>query len=257
MNKVDIFIVSYARDFQYLKYCLRSIDKFAHGFRQVHLVIPDRDIVALYRETEFEKVKRGEWSIHLFDEWEGKGMLHHMYLEMMADKYCQGADFVLHMDSDCVFIESVSPDDYFVDDKPTLLHASYQWLCYDKRPPEPELLNWQRAVESALGWKPEHEFMRCHPAVHYIRVYEKARESIECYTQVALFDYIRKGRNGWPQEFAEYPTLGEVAWKFFHPLYNFHNEQFKPRPKPKIKQLWSHIPPTAMDMELFQSLGLL
>ena len=30
----DVFIVSYAKDAPWLEYCLRSIDKYARGFRK-------------------------------------------------------------------------------------------------------------------------------------------------------------------------------------------------------------------------------
>jgi hypothetical protein len=250
---MDIFIVSYERDFRYLKYCLRSIQKFAHDFHRVHLMVPNRDVVALYRETEFDKIKRGDWFLHTFNEWEARGMLHHLYLEMMADKYAYGADLILHTDSDCIFTGPVTPDHYLVDEKPILRYASYDWLAAQ----QPNLREWQRAVENALGWKPVNEFMRCHPAVHYPRVYEKAREAIECHTGRTMADYIRNGRNEFPQSFAEYPTLGEIAWTYFRPLYHWINEERTPRSDTRIRQAWSHQEPTNEDRNLFASLGLL
>ena len=39
---VDIVIRSYYKDFRWLEWCLRSIDRFCQGFRQVVLVVPGR-----------------------------------------------------------------------------------------------------------------------------------------------------------------------------------------------------------------------
>ena len=41
--KIDIHICSYARDFRYLFYCLKSIVKFMTGFNKINLLIPNRD----------------------------------------------------------------------------------------------------------------------------------------------------------------------------------------------------------------------
>lgn len=252
MTKMDIFIVSYARDFRYLKYCLRSIDKFATGFYRLHLLIPTRDIRALDHETDFGKVRRGEWFLHPFEEWGSKGMLHHLYLEMMADKYAYGADFILHTDSDCVFTDYVSPEDYLVNEKPVLMYASYDWL----ETKQANLRMWQECVSNALGWTPKNEFMRRHPAVHYTQVYEKARSTIERHTGKTMLEYIRNGRNEFPQTFAEYPTLGEIAWTNFNSMYHWINQETEPFPNSKIHQCWSHREPTDEDLAIFKKLGL-
>ena len=42
--KTNIHICSYARDFRYLFYGLRSIVKFMSGFNEITLLIPTRDI---------------------------------------------------------------------------------------------------------------------------------------------------------------------------------------------------------------------
>jgi hypothetical protein len=179
-------------------------------------------------------------------------MLHHLYLEMMADIYCAGADMIMHMDSDCVFTEPVTPHDYMLQSKPVLMYASYAWL----ETQQANLLMWQKCVENALGWKPDNEFMRRHPAVHFPHVYRKARELIELNTGKKMDDYIRNGRNEFPQTFAEYPTLGEVAWVFFKPEYFWINQETDPFPKNKIHQMWSHREPLPEDLELFKKLGL-
>lgn len=171
---------------------------------------------------------------------------------MRSDEWCPGADFILHTDSDCVFTEPVSPEDYFVESKPVLLYASYEWLCRDY----PTLRCWQTASQFALGFTIEHEFMRRHPAVHYREVYRKSRELIEAHHGKSVDDYIKRQTNTFPQTFAEFPTLGAVAWKFFHDRYHWINTERTPHPKDKIRQAWSHREPTAEDVAMFTQLGL-
>ena len=80
--KVEIFIVSFLRDAEFLRYCLKSIDKFATGFSGVTVVIPNRDVDAMrWVKQEFGARLCG------FDEAPNKGMLHHEYQKIIADKW--------------------------------------------------------------------------------------------------------------------------------------------------------------------------
>ena len=248
----DIFIVSIGRHFPYLDYALRSIRKFATGFHGVHICIPEQDMEALTHLPGWMGNNDGSWAIHTFREWPEKGMLHHMYFEMIAPEFCPQSDLILHMDSDCLFTEPVTPDAYMMNGKPVLLYADYNWL--EKQ--QANLKMWQTAVRNALGWVPNFEFMRRHPAVHYHGVYAKAKECIEAHTGKSMADYILSCRNDFPQTFAEYPLLGEIAWRFFHHQYHWIDQQSEPWPHNPMRQAWSHRTPTEEDAKLWKELGL-
>lgn len=245
----DIFIVTFRRDFKYLQYCLKSIEKFATGFRVVVLV-PGEDFeeaVLLARLCPNVQI-----AIRTGDEWIGKGFLWHMAQIMHAPQFCPKADFILHMDPDCIFTEPVTPEDYFVNGKPVLMYASYDWLV----PQQMNLLNWKVACQNALGFEVKNEFMRRHPAVHYRKVYQAAQQAIEEHHRCPMDEYIQKQKNSFPQSFAEYPTLGAVAWKFFRKDYHWINQETHEFPPSKLKQLWSHREPTPEDMALFKQIGI-
>ncbi len=227
--KCEIFIVSFARHFPWLDYCLRSIDKHATGFSGVTLIVPDVD-EALAKVTFPQATTIGSGK-----EWEGKGMLWHMAQVMRADEWCPHADFILHTDSDCVFSEPATPEDYFKSGKPVLMHASFDWLAKQQA----NLIMWQAAVQKALGWKPSQETMRRHGAVHYRRTYRMARELIEKHTKQSCDDYIRSCENAFPQTFCEFVTLGEVAWKHLHVHYSWRNQEASGFPPSKIVQFSS------------------
>jgi hypothetical protein len=236
--KVSIFIVSCGKHFTWLEYALKSIEKFARGFHEVMVVIPNNepwgevsDVINSYH---------GPVPLRVFsdEEWPNKGMLWHEWMILNAETICKDAEYILHTDSDCVFTEPVSPEDYFVEGKPVLMYARYEWCC--QRFNNPNFMHWKTAVENALGGVSEFEFMRRHPAVHLRDVYTLTRDLIFRNTGKTPQDYIIGCREEYPQGFAEFPTLGEVAWRHFHGRYHWHNQETTPRPKDKLMQLWSH-----------------
>ena len=257
--KVDIHICSYARDFRYLFYCLRSIVKFTTGFNQVNLLIPTRDNEVFLESipNDLKNLLGSFINVIYFDEWENKGMLHHEYKVITADIDCPNADYILHFDSDIIIMKEMSVNEFFYENKPILFHTPYTTLGKI----DEIILLWQIAVTNALGWVPEHEFMRRRFLTYNRNLYLKTRELIENHTKQSVDQYIKSQRNEFPQTFAEYPTLGEVAWKFFHDDYywvntdkgehfKFHNSEIK------IRQMWSHRPPTDEDIEIFKKIGI-
>ena len=236
---VDILVVSCARHYPWLRYCLRSIVRFASGFRQVKILVPVEDCAALSPLLDEVPLDGPTIRVMPYEDWPGKGFLRHEYAIMCADDFSE-ADFICHIDSDCMFTEPVTPEDYFVNGKPILVHASYHWLVTEQ---QANLGMWQVAVERAVGWLPTQETMRRHPAVHYRKTYQKTRECIEAHTGMSCAAYVRAGVNDFPQSVAEFPTLGAVAWKFFHEDYHWLDQEKGEWPYSKLTQWWSHQSP--------------
>jgi len=239
MPTTDLLIVSCVRHFPWLRYCLQSVVRFATGFRQVLVLIPEDDLTAMNPLlAELSQHDKIPIRVMIYKDWPGKGFLRHEYAILCSDEFSD-ADFFCHIDSDCIFVEPVSPADYFVDGKPVLVHATYHWLVTCQ---QANLSMWQAAVANAVGWAPTEETMRCHPAVHYRKTYQKTRECIALHTGMSAEDYVQAGVNDFPQSVAEFPTLGAVAWKFFHPDYHWLNQEKGEWPHQKIVQFWSHGP---------------
>lgn len=261
--KVSIQIVTYAWDFRYLVYALRSVSKFARDFEEVVICCPGTDQKAL--ETMLIDLGKN-WPSKIrmrpryFAEWVGKGMLHHMFVILNADSCCPGADFVLHMDSDHIFTGSVSPETYVKGGKADIVYASFDWLTKadseGKRRVELGLLNWQNASFRALGVMDEFEFMRRAPLVHARQVYPQVRADVEAHTGGALDVFMKDQRNTYPQTFAEFQSIGSVAYRKFRGFYNWHNQEAGQFPDGHIGQSWSHRPPTAEDLARYKELGI-
>lgn len=237
MPTTDILIVSCAKHFPWLRYCLKSIVRFSKGFHQVKILVPDDDLSAMSPlltelSTDFGPPIR----IQAFKDWPGKGFLRHEHIVMCADEYSE-ADFILHTDSDCVFTEPFSPADYFIDGKPVLMYGSYHWLVTTQ---QANLGMWQEAVERAVGAPSVNEFMRRHPAVHYRQLYPLARARMQAHTGMDPADFIASCREEFPQGFCEFNTLGEVAWRYLHDDYRWWSQEKEGFIKPhKIVQFSS------------------
>lgn len=257
---VDILIATCVKDMAYLEYCVRSIHKFCNGFNKLVLV------VGADEESHFRKFSEGAVIKTYQRPAEPiKYQIAAQAQKCMADIYCE-ADFILHMDSDCVFTEPVKPEDYFlfllmypVIPTPIMLYEHYSNL-----PGNP----WKAPTERALGFPVDKELMRRHPQVNPRGVYPAMRSHIEKVHHMAFEQYVLSCKADFPWGFSEHNCIGAfaIASREFNTKYHWWDVSQIPRPKDKLAQFWSHSPPhlpqglpsggNGVPMELFQELGL-
>ena len=204
----EILIVTFARDMEFLRYCLRGIEKFATGFGNVTIVAPSHEKGQYDWLPKFTRIE-------YFDEPAGKGMLAHEVQIMRADQICKGADIILHLDADCLLWEPVTPQSFMVNGNPLIVHEPFAKIG------NPNRHIWKKCVEEAIGITPEIETMTRHPQIYRRELYPKARQLIEARCGRAYDWFILQQRNDFPQGFAEHPTLGTVARQFFPDDYTF------------------------------------
>jgi hypothetical protein len=191
-------------------------------------------------------------------EWKDKPFLWHLFIKTSADQYLPNCDRIFHIDSDCVFAQPCTPQDWFVGDKMLMLYTPYD--AYLKRPiHEDEMLqfmglkgskidyslgqyNWRFAVEFALGHRVERECMAWHPLVFEPAIYSMTRKLLqERFPERGWDGYIRSGRNNHPQQYAEFNTMGAVAHKYFEDRYHWINIETDGYPfRGKVIPSWSH-----------------
>jgi len=236
--KTELFICTCAKDFSWLVYCLRSIRKFATGFSAVTILVPKADLQRLH--VLFSEVNANS-ALPIFalggDEWPGLGMVWHENQIMHADEWCPNADFIAHIDPDCVFTEPVTPETYIKNGKPILRFENFHFIGFR----HPGVLRWQECTAQCLPFPVHYETMRCHPEVYHRGLYAVARAYMKKKTGQSVPDYIRSCRNEFPQGFCEFVTLGNVAMQFFRERYH-PVEQFSDRVTPNnhLQQFWSH-----------------
>lgn len=161
--------------------------------------------------------------------------LAHQLQKCRADSWCPDADFVLHTDSDCMFTEPVTPEDYFVGGKPVMLYTEYSRLA-EKTP-------WQAVVTAVLKRRVRHEFMRRHPQVNPVGVYPALREHIEWLHNMPFDDFVMSRKPN-PLGYSEHNIIG--AFAFDHPefckQYHWHDTTTAGTPHEKLMQFWSYSP---------------
>ena len=189
--KTDILIRSYGKDFKWLWSSLRSIEKFGNDFSDIHIVVPESDLSALHNLT-IEKTHG------VVDPC--AGYLAQQITKLYADTWCT-ADYVLHVDSDCIFHTNFSPEKFFIDGKPIMLRE----IC--------EGSPWNAISEKTLGWYDEYEYMRRHPIIYPRWIYGAFRDWIRSTHGCELDSLICAQPTN---EFSEFNTLGQWAYKY-HP----------------------------------------
>lgn len=206
----DIFYRSYEKDFDWLFYSLKSLEKYGNGFGRVHIAIPANDA----GEMDFV----GSPEVHLVTD-RCDGYMAQQITKLHADEFCR-AEYVVHVDSDCVFFRDISPLDLFLDGKPVMLREK----CESP---------WQGVTERSLGWYDEYEYMRRLPIVYPRWIYGEFRKWMQKKHGMSVDDWIIKQPG---HEFSEFNTLGQWA-------YEFHRDKFtwlEPIEFPKYcNQYWS------------------
>jgi Family of unknown function (DUF6492) len=217
----DIFIKSFHGDYEWLTYCLRSIAKFATGFRRRIVVAPDE---------EWKRMLFGAGEIKTVVQRESEnGYLFQQVCKLNADQYTD-ADFVLFMDSDCVFTRPVTPETFMRNGKPIWLMTPFDKAREDQRAAwVPVMTKWMNKV-------PEYEFMRRHPFMFPSWFFEKIRGFCANEHGVTLDDYIMHQPR---RSFSEFNCAGFLAYEHFRDRFDWINTETDEVPPETVLQNWS------------------
>ena len=200
----DIYVKTYSRDAEYHKYCVRSIEKFCSGFR--NLVVENKEQQRGYMAQQSSK----------------------MYSDTHTD-----AEFILVTDSDTLFVSPVTPQTFMVDGKPIWIHTPWT----------PEMLThpgtaaWKRVMTEFFGSEPNSEKMRRQPFVFPRKVLQTLREYCFQKHRKSLDDYIMGA-----DAFSEWNVLGEHCWRHHHDMFHWVDSSVDPLPELTVLQTWSHDP---------------
>jgi hypothetical protein len=237
--KMELFMVTYAKDFPYLELCLKSVALFCKGFTGLTILVPQQDLTEL--ETLVAKlIPTSRVKCFGAKEWKNKGMLWHMAQICRADEWCK-ADYIAHFDPDCIFTKLVTPSTFFYQGRPLLRYEPFETLS--RR--EPNIWHWKVACERCLPFPVPNEGMRGHPEVYHRSVYAETRKLVAEKTGKSFDAYVKSCENTFPQTFAEFPTLSAVALEKFPDLHSPDDcsKQENPDKSPwPVIQFWSHAP---------------
>lgn len=238
--KCEIFIVSHRKDFDYLMFCLGGIKKFAVGFSGVTILVPSEDVSVLAPHVRGWQHEFPLSVMGFNQEPEPKCHLHHCVKKCQADQYCPSADYIMFMDSDCVFREPVTPDDYIINTRPVILMESYKALEARNDP----ACCWKKGTTEVLGFVPEYETMRRHPTAHWKDTFRNFRDHIVDFHNLPFEMFALSRDPSFPVGFNDFNNLNSYAQRVYPDKYHFIDITDHPelRPRDKLIQYWSHGP---------------
>lgn len=215
----DIFIKTYSKDIQWLAHCLRSITYHCRGFRRVVLVVPENEAKLYDRFSVGKLVAAREHGI---------GYLWQQVCKLQADKYCEDAEAVLYVDSDCVFVRECTPESFCQNDKPIVYMTPWDRVGAARCWKEPT----EKAMKETVNW----EYMRRLPCLFFTRTLRDAAEWFVQNHPKPINEYVvsQPGRH-----FSEFNFLGAWAHRHHPELYQFVNTEEVTMPPVFAKQFRS------------------
>lgn len=221
----SIFIRSYAPDFQWLSFCLRSIHKFASGFKEVVIAVPEGHEQGLKHLT-VERVM----TVH-----DGQpGYLCQQSDKMHADLHAR-SDFCLHVDSDCTFHTQCTPETFMREGKPIWMWTPWADLSGDEKK------SWFAVMCKAIQECPSGEMMRRHPQLIPVWAYGAFREFMQKLHGITLTEYIMSQPK---HEYSEFNVLGFYLYLHHRDKFFWWNTSEMGVPPTVLDQAWSHEPMT-------------
>ncbi len=224
----SIFIKSFRKDFAWLSYCLKSVHKFATGFSEIVVVIPDTDDLRLTAERLVKIHEPGPSAQSIYDH--GAGYAFQQVVKMNADKYTT-SDYVCHLDSDCIWTRPVTPNDLMVEGQPLWLMTPFMEIL----PTDKNLGAHVESMKKFSGVDPEFEFMRRHSQVIPRWAYGCFREYCLSRHHKTFEEYaMAQGFRG----ISEFNLMGDFLFREFKDFIHFHDTRFG-IPESFVMQSWS------------------
>jgi hypothetical protein len=217
---VDIFIKTYHEHFSHLEWCLKSIKKFASGFRNV-IIVSDADgrifplslieILPVKVIYKFFPEKWPENSVHT------PGYLWQQIVKLKWTEYTD-ADAVVILDSDEMISRPITPDT-FRDG-----YGRWRWSFRDwKEAGDADV--WKKPTEEVLKFEPKYEAMVCSPfvlerktTINFIEYLKNIHRASDLYDVFFKYDMTR---------FSEYNAYGSYVYKFDNQTTYYFNEVSK------------------------------
>ena len=230
-----IFTVAYDNDLEFLKYNLKSINKFCEGYHK-NIVLLDDHYNDCKETIDYLEEIGQVYFINNEAQLIEKGYVRQQYIKLIADKYMpEKCDFICHVDCDGIFIKKQRPSDYFENGKPIILKYSYSNIyekLREKREPERAEKDvmafnvWQKTTSKLMGFDVEYEYMQSNPFIYPIEVQKRVREYLEKIHSKPLIDIIKN-----EHIISEFNIIGAYCEKFekekFYWIERDGNKEFK------------------------------
>lgn len=217
----DIFIRTYSKDLDWLKYCLKSIHKYVTGYRNIIICIPEpqRSLLDSWNLTSEIIV-----TCPVYQE----DYLGQQITKILSYQY-SNAEALVFVDSDCCFKNPVNfQEELFETDKPIIYKTVYEHVG--------DAICWKQITEKVIGQELKYEYMRRLPFVFLRETLYRADVFILDKHGKSAEDYIQSqpGRH-----FSEFNFLGAFADIYENNLYRFKDTELEGHGSDYLRQFWS------------------
>jgi len=197
--KTSIITITYDKELEYLKYNLKSIQKFCHGYHENIVVIDDHENDCVETQKYLESIGQ-KYFINREAKKIKEGYIRQQYIKLFSEQYASSdADYICHVDSDSIFTDHHDPSVYFNGNKPIL--GIRKWSQMPNT-------TFQRCTDQTLEYESDYNFMRRMPLVYHADLFPKLREYI-LNLKGDIIDYLNS-----VETISEYNLLGAYAFKF-------------------------------------------
>ena len=224
IGPVDVWIVSFERDYEWLRFCIRGIAKYFTGWRTLHIALPpsapDPGVcLPFVRHDEAPGFK--------------DGYICQQVTKLRAYRETD-AEWIAFLDSDHVAFELVDVADYFDGDR-----AQLWWRTWEEVAALPSVAEggqgvtreagrWREIACRALGRWPDRFTLEFLPMIFHRRTLELACTKVaethttlmQSPTPLTLEDFARI--QPW-REFSEFILLGNAAWLWHRDRYSWRH----------------------------------
>jgi hypothetical protein len=237
---IDIFIRTYKKDFPLLKYSIYSILKFVKSYRNIIVTVRNKEYNELLSFLKNELCYQENmniikiYSVYNFDDTID-------YLGQQITKlnahFFTSADYILYIDSDCVFYDYYDINNLFTNGKIDLFVEKWEDLSNNYEV-------WKIFLE-LIGLNTPYEFMRRFPLIYPSSILKNIRDFItnkydRPFEDACLHLYNlakKKSPNRHPLFFSEFNLIGAYSFLYKPEYYNFVSPQEKSMKDIAIKQL--------------------
>lgn len=195
----SLFIRTYDKDADRLRYCLQSIHRFCKDFSETVVVCSPRSSAVIGQVLKDYGFAR----LALCDDY-ANDYMGQQFTKLRADTFTT-ADYIFHIDSDCIFTEPYEPASAFEQGYPVLFHREYDFFYRSG-----VLMPWQHVTSRLMRRQVDFEFMALFPLVYPRKLYcDLARffESVHGFTYEELTTRLR-----FPEEFSEFNLMGAFSY---------------------------------------------
>lgn len=214
-----LFIRTYSKDLKWLVYCLRSIVKYARGWDELIITIPENELHLL---NGFGLTNCKVFGVKsMIDDYVGQQIT-----KLSAHNYTN-ADIVTFIDSDTLFTKITTPDDFKQEGKLVIYKTKYTSIDCP----------WQHITERAVGFPVEWEYMRRFPLSYYNSTLAGCEQHIKA---IHNMDLRRFGNTRPYRALSEFNLLGAYAEKYQSNLYSFIDTEATTLPEARVRQFWSY-----------------